>query len=345
MGEPETEPARLSFWRRPAAGEPHERLGRAAEARRIARELVDEFAEHDLLTFSSAIAFQVLFALVPLALALLALLGFLGLEDVWREDLAPEVRERVAAEDAFSLLDRTVEQVIGTGRGVWLTFGAGFALWALSGAIRASSGPLNTIYEKEEDRPWWRRMLVSVALALSIGPCLLVAVIAFSVGDEVVRAVDVGAANEIVALLARWGVGSVLLLFATWLTLRFTPAGMHNVPWVTAGTLLVLIGWVVVSLGYGWYVRSVAPYETVFGALASVIVLMTYLHLLAIAFLGGAASPRRSFAGSGSASRATTRCSSSRAGSATGRARSSSPPGARSSAGSTAGSSPSSAGG
>jgi membrane protein len=276
-------------WRRPAVAEQAAvpRRGSFAETRRIARRLVDEFAEHDLLTFSSAIAFQVLFALVPLALAALALLGFLGLEDVWRDDLAPEVRERIRADDAFSLLDRTVLHVIGEGRGVWLTFGLGFALWALSGAIRAASGPLNTIYGKVEDRPWWRRMLVSTGLAMAIGPCLLVAVIAFALGDELVGGDDLGVASGPVALALRWGIGSLLVLLATWLTLRFTPAGMHHVRWISAGSLLVVVGWGIVSLAYGWYVRSVAPYETVFGALASVIVLMTYLHLLAIAFLAG----------------------------------------------------------
>jgi uncharacterized BrkB/YihY/UPF0761 family membrane protein len=40
--------------------------------------IAEQFAEHDLLTYSSAIAFQVLYAVVPLGLLALAALGVAG---------------------------------------------------------------------------------------------------------------------------------------------------------------------------------------------------------------------------------------------------------------------------
>lgn len=276
-------------WRRPGPrAEPRGRrataLAAVREARRIARGLWDEFGEHDLLTFASAIAFQVLFALVPLMLAALALLGFIGLEGIWREDISPEVEERLPG-DAFGVVDRAVEQVLTEGRELWLTFGLAFALFQLSGAIRAASGPLNAIYGMEERRPWYRRLVVSVGLAIAIGPALLIAVVSLTVGEELLAPLDLSGP---LSLAIRWTVAALLLLLSIWLTLRYAPAGAHELHWVSAGSALVIVGWTAVSLVYGWYATSVAPYDNVFGALASIIVLMTYLYLLAVAFLAGA---------------------------------------------------------
>ena len=68
-----------------------ERL-RAVRLRTVAEGVIRGYADHDLLTFASAIAFQVLFALIPLALFGFGLLGGLGLQEQWTRQWGPEVR-------------------------------------------------------------------------------------------------------------------------------------------------------------------------------------------------------------------------------------------------------------
>jgi membrane protein len=59
------------------------------------------------------------------------------------------------------------------------------------------------------------------------------------------------------------------------------------VPWVSFGTGLVLVAWVLTSIGFGLYVTYIASYESVFGHLATFFVLLVYVWLLANAFLVG----------------------------------------------------------
>ena len=59
------------------------------EPRALVRKVITGMEEHDLLTYASAIAFQALTSLIPLALLVLSIMGFLELDDVWTEDLAP----------------------------------------------------------------------------------------------------------------------------------------------------------------------------------------------------------------------------------------------------------------
>jgi membrane protein len=250
------------------------------------RDLVRGFAQRDLLTYASAIAFQMQFALVPLALAGLALLAFLGLGDLWQDELAPSARDAIP-EDAFSLLERTVEQILGRQRAFWLTAGVLFALWQLSGALRAVSGALNELYEVEEERPLLRRLLISILVATAIAPLLLGAVVVVALGGRLVGLLALPAAAEALITTGRWVAAAALLFSAEWLVLRYAPARTRPVRWVTLGSALTVGAWLFASAGYGAYVTYVASYASIFGALAAVIVLMTYLYLLAVAFLAG----------------------------------------------------------
>ncbi|MBW3592310.1 MAG: YihY/virulence factor BrkB family protein [Actinobacteria bacterium] len=247
---------------------------------------VRSFKEHDLLSYASALAFQVLFALVPLALTALAVLGFLNLHEVWSADLAPRAREALRA-DAFSVLDRTVETILGQKQTIWLTFGAAFALWQISGAIRTAMGPLNRIYGFDETRPWWRRFLVSLALALAIAPLVLAAFAVVQLAPRVTETIDGGAFVDAALLAARWVVAVAFLTLAVSLLLRYAPAKAQPVAWAGIGSGFVIVAWIVASLGFGVYVASVADYRSIFGSLATAIVLMTYLYVSSLALFFG----------------------------------------------------------
>src|SRR5438445_9727976 len=69
------------------------------------------FAKHNLLTWASAIAFQVLVALVPLTVLLLALLGAFGEQSVWRKQIAPGLEKRLPA-PTWHALDYAGEQIL-----------------------------------------------------------------------------------------------------------------------------------------------------------------------------------------------------------------------------------------
>ena len=88
--------------------------------------------------------------------------------------------------------------------------------------------------------------------------------------------------------MVQWGAALALLTTAVWLLLRFAPAhpGPHR--WISFGSALCVIAWVGTSAVFGFYVTDVADYGSIFGQLATVFLLMTYLYISACAFLIGA---------------------------------------------------------
>jgi membrane protein len=257
------------------------------EPRKLVRQVIAGMEEQDLLTSASAIAFQVLTSLLPLALLVLSIIGFLQLDDVWTKDLAPQVKEQVSP-SVFKVIDDVARHTLGGKQGWWLTIGVVFTLWQTSGVARAIMGALSRVYGGGEDRPFVRRYLTSFALGIAVTACVLGALTIVRFGAAILGLEDVGWAGEAVLFVVRWGAALTLLTTAVWVLLRFAPAhpGPHR--WVSFGSVLCVIAWVGTSAVFGFYVTDVADYGSIFGSLATAFLLMTYLYLSACAFLIGA---------------------------------------------------------
>lgn len=254
------------------------------DAKPALRALIDGFDRNDLLLFASAISFQVLTALVPLMLFALGALGFLGLTGVWTQDVRPEIVGGVSAA-ALTIIDDTVEKVLGSAQLFWVTAGAVIATWQLSGAVRAAMEALNRVYDAEEDRSFGRRLTVSIVLAVGL------AALTFSaVGAVVFVPLLDGNPGPVVGgllFVGRWGVAAVLLGLAVGLLVHQGPDRTQPLGWVSAGAATIVVSWVVMSVLFGLYLSSAASYGSIYGALATVVVLMGYLYASAVVFLAG----------------------------------------------------------
>jgi membrane protein len=223
-------------------------------------------------------------SLVPFLMFGFGVLGFLELEQVWRTELGPDIQPNVS-EAAWAMMNEVVETALNAKRGFWVSAGFVIALWELSGAIRAVMGALNKIYREPTRRSWRRRMLVSTAIALVVGACWLAAIAIVVIVPLVVG--DTSPFVSVLLFLGRWGAAAALLLLAVASTLRFAPERDRRLHWVSLGSLLVMAGWVVMTLGFGFYLSEIASYNTIFGSLATVVVLIAYLYAAAVVFLGG----------------------------------------------------------
>jgi membrane protein len=252
-----------------------------AEARRGASAVAKVFTEHDLLTYSSAIAFQVLYAAVPVGLLALAGLGVVGAESLYTHHIANTLRHHLSRE-AFDIVNRTAIKAMTAKRLWWATVGLGVTLWGIGAAVRSMMGALNAIYGAREQRSWRRRLVVSIgagALAAALVFCgILVALVG--------RLIHAGGALGSVLFAARWLGALLFLIAANAVLIRFVPSKERPLPWVTVGSTLSAICWAVATTGFAAYVSAV-PYASFYGALATIVLLLMYFHVAAIAFLLG----------------------------------------------------------
>ena len=258
--------------------------GLNTDVQALTRDVVGAFRQNGLSNFASAIAFRVVLALVPFLLFLLAVLGFLHLEEVWRSDVAPELKKN-ASEVAFKLVDDTVRQVLSQKQLWWLTVGLVVTLWELSAATRVTMGALDRVYGYRRRRSLLELLPRSVALGAAMGVCVVAAIAVVRFGPLLTG--EVHGVLAVLSFLVRWLLAAAVLAVGTGLTMRYGAATRQPVPWVSFGTGLVLVSWVLTSIGFGLYATYVASYTSVFGHLASIFVLLLYLWLSANAFLVG----------------------------------------------------------
>jgi membrane protein len=260
---------------------------RAFSPRAAIHEILHGFKTNDLLTYASAISFQVVFALVPLALLALGLLGTFGAPEVWSDDLAPSVKDGVST-PVYQVIDDTVRKILAERQLFWVTLGAAIAVWEVSGAMRATMQVLNRVYGVEEKRTFWRKLWESIVLSTVVTLLLFLAAGIAKAGPDAFRSLlGDGAVVSVLSSLASWGLGVALLFLVVTLVVRFAPDTRRPVRWVSFGGLIVIVGWVAMSLLYGLYITSLADYASIFGSLAVVMVTMSYIYLSAIVFLTG----------------------------------------------------------
>ena len=257
-----------------------------ARTSELVRALQDGFRQHDLLTYSSAISFQILTAIIPFLLFVLALAGLLHLNSVWRDHLEPQIRAHVSAA-VFAVISDAINKVFIGGRLMWATVGGGVALWQVSGAVRAVMGALARIYGAPTQRPFLRRYSISFVLSIEVGACFILAALCVLLAPFVSVA-HAGAGWNVFAFLVRWTLTVALLLLAVGVLVRHAPGTSQTLPWVSLGATIVIVSWVIVSLVFYVYLTELASYESVFGSLAAVIVAMAYLYISTTAFLFGA---------------------------------------------------------
>ena len=255
------------------------------------REWIDRIAagyrENDLWTFASAIAFRVLFAIVPLLLFAFGLMGFLDLSSVWREDIAPDVRSALSPE-LFRALDESINRVLTEKQAFWTTAGAAIAVWEVSGAVRIAIKAMNRIYGATEKRGLVERFALSIALAAAVTILVLLALASVKLAPYLVD--ELFGASVVVAVVSfviRWAIAIVLLLATIGLLVRAGPDKERPLVWVTYGAALVVVSWIVISALFGLYLSQIAHYGSIFGNLATVFVIIEYVYLSSIVFITG----------------------------------------------------------
>ncbi len=239
-------------------------------ARRLLRPLVECFTENDILTYASAIAFQLLVAVIALAALALLLIGRFDAGELWFDGAQRVVQERVTPE-VFLAVSDAVDRVLEEQSLLWIALALLLTIWEVSGSVRAVMGALNRIYEARETRPFWHRFGLSVLLACAVIVLVLAAFGLVAFGGW------------------RFLPVAVVLLWATVvLLIRLAPAARVEFRWVSAGSSLVIVSWLGASLLYGFYVRSMADFESTFGFVAAGLLLTGYLYASSIVFLAGA---------------------------------------------------------
>ncbi|MGM9468973.1 YihY/virulence factor BrkB family protein [Streptomyces murinus] len=259
--------------------------------RAVLKGSLKEFKKDELTDRAAALTYYSVLALFPALLLLVALLGITGRSTTDR--LLNSIRQ-LAPGSARDMLTRTVEQLqnsAGTGS-ILAIVGIVLALWSASGYVAAFIRTANAVYDVPEGRPIWKvlpvRLGVTVVLMLIALVSSVIVVFSGGLARHVGQSLHMGDAALTAWSIAKWPVLVLLVVLMIAVLYWACPnAKVRGFRWITPGSLLALLIWMVASAGFALYVANFSSYNKTYGAMAGIIIFLIWLWITNLAILLG----------------------------------------------------------
>ena len=246
---------------------------------------------HDeILDRAAELSYYFAFALLPTLLFLTALLGLLPVPD-----LMPQLMgyvDRVLPGDAASLIKKTLAEVVRGASGGLVSVGALVALVGASSGMLSIMKGLNSAYAVADNRAWWEKRLIAIALTVVFSlftlTALLLLVFGVRLGEALAGFFGLGPLFTVAWKLAHLPVVIFLSLTGLSLVYYLAPATDRVWSWITPGSAFAVASWVLMSLGLRFYVGYFDYYNATYGSIGGLILLMLWLYWSGVALLLGA---------------------------------------------------------
>ncbi|KPI21398.1 ribonuclease BN [Actinobacteria bacterium OV450] len=257
----------------------------------VLRGTLKEFKDDELADRAAALTYYGVLALFPALLVLVSLLGIAG-ESATKQVL--DNLQKLTPGAARDVISNAVQQLQGNaGIGSLLAIvGLLVAIWSASGYVAGFIRASNAVYDMPEGRPVWKvlplRVGLTVVLMILAVASALIVVFTGTLARKAGSALGVGDTAMTVWSIAKWPVLLVLVTVMIALLYWAAPnAKGRGFKWVTPGSFLALVIWMVTSAGFAFYVANFGSYNKTYGTLAGVIIFLVWLWITNLAVLLG----------------------------------------------------------
>lgn len=270
----------------------------------LAKRVYYQVYEDSVMVWASALAYSWLFALFPLMVFLLTLLPYVPEDQKQQvissiETFAKQLPSE-SAETLNSWVQQTVVTVLTQKQSGLMSFGLLLALWAASGGMSATMSALDRCYDIDTSRSFFKHRGLAILLTIVTAALMLVVVVLLPVGGAVIEWVwnnswsllgwQLPRRLKIVLDITRWTLGLFLLTLVLNVVYHFGCQAKRKYRFLTPGAVFCVLTWVVLGLGFRYYIDHFAAgsYNRTYGAVGSVIILLFLFYMAAIVLLVGA---------------------------------------------------------
>ncbi|WP_435372412.1 YihY/virulence factor BrkB family protein [Streptomyces ficellus] len=257
----------------------------------VLKRTVKEFKDDELADRAAALTYYGVLSLFPALLVLVSLLGIAGKSATQQ---VMDNLQKLAPGPARDIISNAVQQLQGNGGtgSLMAIVGLVLALWSASGYIAAFIRTSNAVYDMPEGRPVWKvlplRLVLTVVLMVLAVVSALIVVFTGPLAQRAGSALGAGDTAMTVWSIAKWPVLVLLVTIMIAILYWAAPnARGRGFKWVTPGSFLALLLWMIASAGFALYVANFASYNKTYGTLAGVIVFLVWLWITNLAVLLG----------------------------------------------------------
>jgi membrane protein len=257
------------------------------------RRTVREFKEDNLADWAAALTYYGLLSLFPALIAMVSLIGIFGDPKSTTRSLT-EIITEIGPESAAETFAGPIESIVesrGTA-GVAFVLGLAVALWSASAYVGAFMRASNVIYETPEGRPFWKLRPLQVAVTLAMIVMMALLAVGLVLTGPIVEAIasPVGLSDTAVDVwnVAKWpAMVAIFLLMVAVLYYASPNAKPRGFRWVTPGSVVAIVAWVLASAAFAFYVSNFGSYDKTYGTLGGLVALLVWFWITNLAILFG----------------------------------------------------------
>ena len=252
-----------------------------------------EFSEDNLTDWAAALTYYGLLALFPALIALVSIVGLFADPQSTTQKVS-EIVTQIGPDSAAQTFSGPIESITSNrgAAGVLFVVGLATALWAASGYVGAFMRASNIVYETPEGRPFWKlrplQMLVALVMVILLALVALALVLTGPLAEAVAEPLGIGDAAVTAWDIAKWPVMLAVVVAMIGVLYYASPnVKLRGLGWVTPGSIVAVVVWLIASAGFAFYVANFGSYDKTYGALGGVVVMLIWLWITNLALLFG----------------------------------------------------------
>lgn len=259
----------------------------------VLKKTLREFGRDQCTDLAAALTYYAVLAIFPGLLAVVSLLGVVGQSQQTVSTIL-ELVGQFGSQQVADLLEEPVTALVQSpAAGLALVTGVLGALWSASGYVGAFGRAMNRVYGIDEGRPIWKLRPVMLGVTaftvLGIVLALLILVLSGDVAQTVGDVIGLGSTTVFVWNIAKWPVLALIVVVLVAVLYYWSPnVQQPKFRWMSMGALLAIVIWLVVSVGFAFYIANFSNYNATYGSLGAVIVFLLWLWITNNALLFGA---------------------------------------------------------
>lgn len=253
-------------------------------------QLIYRFEDDGVTEIGAQLTYYLILAIFPFIIFFLSILQFTPLADA---DILQSLLSPLPG-DAKDLFYDLINNIIKGGSVGLLSLGAIGSIWSSSNGVMAIIKAVNRAYDLEESRPYIKLKGLSIIFTIGLFVVLIAAFTVLIFGELIFDAIFVTYTWPSVVLwkILKLLIPLVFMVLSITLLYKYSPSIKKgvNIEFSDSmpGAFFASIAWIVLSIGFSFYVNNFANYSKTYGSLGGVIIFLIWLYMSSIVIVLGA---------------------------------------------------------
>ncbi len=251
------------------------------------KQLIKKMNTHRITGLAAEQAFYYLLSIFPSLILSLSILPYLSINP----QVVSNFFQTFIPIETSQLIEETFISILSERNNSLLTFGIVGTIWSASNGINAFIHSMNIAFDVTETRNYFMNRIFSIIMTFGLICAFIIALILPVFGNIILDLINqvLPISDEIQSLIhvLRWGIAVVIISIILAYLYKIAPNIHLSLRHVLVGAVIATILWLLVSLGFSFYINNFGNYSATYGSLGGVIVLMLWLYLTGLSLIIG----------------------------------------------------------